>query len=269
MPVKNNLRTPRRPRLRLSGVWLSLLLTTTICQAAEKVTASTAPINPKAVSGLTQIILKAQGTRMTKAGAERLTVQATLTDSKGSHKAQLIWEVPGRFRIDDDSGRSVVYDASPTSKLSASASDTDRDMLESLYYDSVDGFFSAITNGVAYQLVGRNYGSGSTQASPNRPPYIDSYAVWLPLGSARAGVVRNKLYVFDARKHTLFRTEYNTKNTSGTKRILTTFSGWTTVDGQFVPSKIERSENGSTTFSVVIKSSGVSAKAADGVFPTP
>ncbi len=232
--------------------------------AADK----TAPglIDPPSLPQFAQGILNSHGDRMTKPQKERLVVQGVVNDAKGSRNVRIVWEVPGRFRYDEDGGKSLTADTHASK--STATTDTDRGIIESLFADSVDGFFEWLQNRVPLRRIGLGYRFVDVK-NRNVISLLDVYELLVPVDGTGGKIIRPKQFFFDSRSQYLSRVHYVLSAAEGSKSIQTVYSDWVKSNEVPLPARIERWENGSSSFSIAIKSGAVGASANDGTFTQP
>ncbi len=216
-------------------------------------------------------LLHAIGDRLEIAGKERQTITAVLQRySRGqplpASEVFLVYELPGLLRLENpDSHEVVVFNGSQTQTSARSVSKEDSDVVESLVYDSVEGFISGELSGADIRLVGR-----ALQIRDNRSSYALSGVCTL-YESTRQVLARNtkeqivKTYCFDFATQLLKTVTYRLAGVT----IETRFMEWTQVGDQTIPGKVVRLENDSPVFTLTVQSIAISEKRSDNVFSHP
>jgi hypothetical protein len=231
---------------------------------------STALIRPGQLPNSAYPYLTSLGERLTKAGKERLVMQATLSDSKGSRSVRLIWELPGRFRYDEDgNSKPIIVDGKAEAKGNAVLSANELDTVETFLNDSPQGFFESLQSGAAYRFLGRGFRAAVEPGRTSPASAHDIYQVAVPLDYEKAKSVRAKMYYFDSTSGLLSKVRYRVPRGSAIVQVETILSDWVKVDGEFVPGRIQRNEDGKAATTVVSKGASASIAQEDGIFPKP
>jgi hypothetical protein len=260
-----------------NGAWLLALLQIALvslpsmyAQTSAPTAASAAMVQPAAIPSSARVLLAAQGDRLTTPGKERLTVQASMTDSNGSRTARIIWGMPGRFRYDETGGgKTIAFDSKAAASALSMPAAADLDLVETLFSDGAESFFENLGSGVAYRFLGYGFRADDGTTPSYTGPVHDIYQVLVPLTFRKDQTARPKFFYFDSRTRLLAKVRYAVPPSAGSTVVETVYSGWTQVNGQMLPGKIERSENGKITLSVTSQVASFSAAATDGVFSKP
>ncbi|MEN6537716.1 MAG: hypothetical protein ABFD89_28960 [Bryobacteraceae bacterium] len=240
------------------------------CGAGADTRQLTTAIRVGSIPSSARALLTAQGTRLTAPGKERLTIQAIVTDSKGSREVRLIWEAPGRFRYDDYSaGKTIAFDSRAVSSAVAGPSDTDLDMVETLLSDGAEAFFENFQNGAPFRFLGRGFRDDDGTNPGYTGPFHDIYHVMVPLTFTKTKASRWKMYYFDSRTRLLAKVRYLVSRNGASTDVTTVYSGWLKIDGEMVPGRIERSEGGKPALSFVNKGAAFGAAVGDSLFSKP
>ena len=212
-------------------------------------------------------IVRAHGSRLSKAGSERITFVGSLARTIGGKAdtatVRLTFEFPGSFRMDDSNGKQLLsYDGSnPTSKSAAYAK-SDSDLLEAFVVDSVDSFLSGQLNGVtALGEQGLTALSGGYAVAAPAKSYRLAHVL-----SGAVGSRARKTYCFRGDNQLLERVITVALDNKGQPTTETVYDKWTVVNGQMLPYSIVRVENGIAVFSFVAKDVSVSQALEDNEF---
>lgn len=217
-------------------------------------------IRPGRLPYVAQVLLAAQGDRLTKPGKELHIMQGTLTDARGSRPAQLVWELPGGFRFDETgSGKTIAVGGMAGAPATTLPADSDVDLIESLFSDGVESFFDSLHNGAPVRLVGMGF--RGDDAKEGRRRFYDVYQLIVTLPYTREKTARPKLYYFDSETRLLAKVRYRVLQGGVAVEVQTEFSNWAQVAGEMIPGRIERSEGGQSRLSFVSKGSGFSPAA--------
>ncbi len=221
--------------------------------------------------------LEKLGDRFTETGKERLALSGTITDADQTQSpVEVIYELPNKIRIQRLGARAAVltFDGNSSRSSAGELDESQEDILESLQADSLDGFFGALSNGAAFRVVGRGFRPSQERFPDYRGPSYDIYQLIAPVKPRGNQEVRSKRFYFDSSAHVLLRVLYKEEalpsgrspaGGSG-KSIETVFSKWGFVEGQLVPGRVERLEDGEPVFTLDITATSFTARSDDGLF---
>ncbi len=221
-------------------------------------------VNPGKVAGPARSFLFAFGDRIQRPGKERATFAGKYTDRRGTVDVIIVWEVPGRLRLDrsDKPGRPVIYDETKGwSNVPASADEAGA--LESLFDDSPESFFYATAHGSAQRFLGNCFRTGGQKTSNNRGPCYDVYELIAPVHSPTGLSRKRKLFYFDSQTRLLSRVEYAA---AGSVHVSTELSGWRILGSQAFPGSVVRKENGVVVLNVNFTGASAGPSLSDGLF---
>ena len=128
-------------------------------------------VSPGDVAFGAERALAAMGDRLQVAGKERLELVGTLTQGGQAKEVRILWESPGKVRIEKrsdseekDEGSDepeveevVVYDGRILSRTRGTAGTAEQDLIELLVHDSVEGFFLGQAEGLATRFLGSRF----------------------------------------------------------------------------------------------------------------
>jgi hypothetical protein len=211
--------------------------------------------------------LKALGDRLEKPGKERLTLTGILSREGQSLPVLLVLEFPDRLRLEMQRGvqRSVVtFDGKRAKKAGGALEQFEADLVESLVYDSAEHFFIGQGNGMATRFLGSRFRTDDgTQPNYTGPSY-DIYQTNEQLKHGAITREQTKSYCFNSRTMLLARVAY--RNQISQAPIEIGITGWQEVQGQQVPTRIDRIEAGRPTLTLVISSASLGPALTDGIF---
>ena len=251
---------------------LSLLVNTVLGRQIPQVSPQSNPqrasanyINPGAVASPARRFLFAFGDRIQRPGKERVTLIGTFTDSGGTTNVSLVWESPGRFRLDrsDKPGPPLLYDPATGWTNPGAISIQDASVVESLLDDRPESFFYDIAQGAGQRFLGSRFRADNGDTPNYEGPWYDVYESFARVRVPGTASKKRKTYFFDSETGLLSRVEYQDL---GSIRVRTELSGWQIVNGQAFPGSIARKENGVTVMTVSFSSVSFGPSIPDDVF---
>ncbi len=211
-------------------------------------------------------IAGALGARLNTAGSERVVHSGTLTDRNGKRNFTVTTELPGKIRVDDpgQQGKALAFDGNNVASSKGVVSADDNDLLELLAHDTQEGFLAAVANGGGLRQIGGNFRTDDGKTLDYKGPWLEIYQINFPSASRSDKAVRAKFYMFDSSTHLLQRVSYDSGGGSSA-RVEVVFGPWLAVQGNQIPGKITRLENGvkklEVEFSTATFAKGVSDNA--------
>jgi hypothetical protein len=157
----------------------------------------------------------------------------------------------------------LIFDGQQTKALLTPADDLD--LIETLVYDSAEHFFAAQMQGNATRFLGSRFRMDDGANPDYNGPYFDVYKIADQIkasGQDRPA----KLYYFNSDTLLLERVSYVINRDGAEISVETRLSDWRATDGQQVPRRIERFENGKPVFVLTLWSAAVAHRADDGMF---
>lgn len=247
-----------------------LIVPTSIVVSGQTVTylqKSALPIHQKS-------ILRAIGNRMEVPGKERQTITGSLQLFAGGNPSSnstvsVIYQLPGLLRLQDVSNnRAVVFNGNQTLITSGTPLPQDMDTVESLVYDSIEGFmcgqlyqqynFIAHWYGPAFRIIDKR---PANALSGTCSLYEFNQQV-----RARTAQSQNvKKFCFDSGSQLLKNVSYNLNGSY----VETRFGNWMMVGDQVVPGQVQRFVNGVPSFTLTVGAVAFSAAVADSLLTTP
>lgn len=213
--------------------------------------------------------LSALGNRLEKSGKERLTLLGALRTGSTTPARELAatLEFPDRLRlvVRGPQPRLITLDEQQTNSLPMAVAAEDLDLIESLAYDSAEHFFATQMQGKAMRFLGSRFRTDDGSSPDYNGPYYDIYKIAdqiQPSGEERPA----KLYYFNSDTFLLERVTYIINRGGSEINVETKLSDWRSVEGQQVPHRIERFENGKSVFTFSVASAALSQRADDGIF---
>lgn len=187
--------------------------------------------------------------------------------------ALVIYEHPGRLRFELTGAvtagrrRVTVFDRDKVDKNEALDLAT-RDVIETLVHDSAEGFFTGQVRGAGTRLLGKRYRTDDGTAEDYAGLYYDIYQATseVKFGGSEHDRLRLKLYHFNSDTLLLERVRYEVERDGAAIRVEVLFGDWREVEGQRVPHRIMRLENGAAVLTMTFTSTVVSPASGDGAF---
>jgi hypothetical protein len=212
------------------------------------------------------------GDRLEKPGKERLTFAGTLEKSMNSQPEsfpfRLVWELPGRLRLEEFRGAQpqvTTFDGATLAKLGGSLTQQDQEQIETLLYDSAEHFFVGRAQGQAMRYLGGRF---SASGDDETGPVHDLYEVVDRIRTTTEGRQQIKHYYFNSDTQLLEKVRYKLKRGDSTITVEVQLSDWRPYQNQQFPGHLVRLENGEPVFTLKINSVGIGPKVEDGIFAT-
>ena len=205
--------------------------------------------------------LSAMGNRLEQPGKERLILMGSLRAGADTREVAATLEFPDRLRFVGPQDRVLTFDGQQTKAVAAD----DLDLIETLVYDSAEHFFAAQMQGNAMRFLGSRFRTDDGSNPDYNGPYFDVYKIADQIkasGEERAA----KLYYFNSDTFLLERVTYVINRGGAEINVETRLSDWRGTNGQQVPRRIERVENGRPVFVLTIWSASLAQRTDDGIF---
>jgi hypothetical protein len=217
--------------------------------------------------------LRLLGDRLEKPGKERLTLVGTLRRQNNQQAIpfRLFLELPRRMRLEEQGAQARVigFDGREGWALGAALSAAERETIETLVFDSVEGFFLGQMQGFATRDLGTRFRLDDGRTPNYRGPFYDIYQVSDRIGSGAARRVQHKLFYFNSDTLNLERVRYQIERNSRTVKVEVQLGGWQRANGQRLQSSITRLEDGAPVLTLAIASAVLSQRQNDGIFNRP
>jgi hypothetical protein len=178
-----------------------------------------------------------------------------------------VLEIPRKIRYQEDNSKTIVWDGTKT-KASAQVSDSDEDLLESLFEDSMDGMVYTISQAKLFRPLMYRARLDDGKSKSYAGPYVDIFEIILPVPSKAAATVRQKHFYFNSQTELLDRVLY-LSGPKGSVRVETRFQNWRLVNKTWVPGSITRAENGVDLLTFTVIGAEVGASQQDQTFLQP
>jgi len=213
--------------------------------------------------------LKALGDRLEKPGKERLVVTGTLDQDAQSRTYTAIMEFPDRLNLTIQNGletRTVTFDGNRANALGAPLSAAERDLIETLVYDTPEHFFGGQARGTATRFLGDHFRLDDGAQANYTGPFYDVYQTTEQIRHTVPPRQQTKLYCFNSDTHLLERISYELERNGFRTAVEIRISGWQKMQGQQVPTRIVRLENNRPALTLTITSVALNTKVDDGAF---
>lgn len=218
-------------------------------------------------------VLGVLGDRLEKPGKERLTMLGTLRRQSNPQAIpfRLFLEWPRRIRLEEQGAQPRVYGSDGNDKwaLGSPLSAADQEIIETLTFDSAEGFFQGQMQGFATRALSirARLDNGTT---PNYTgPFYDIYQVSDRIGGGTALRIQPKLFLFNSNTLLLERVRYQIERASNLTPVEVQISGWQNLNGQQVPTSISRLERGVSVLTLTVTSAAFGQRQNDGIFNRP
>lgn len=218
---------------------------------------------------------RAMGDRLVKPGRERVLLSAVLRRGDAQEvPVQLAYEIPGRLRLDEGGpglGRrtTLVFDGQGAHAGGRDVGRADLALVETILRDSAEHLFRAREHGGAIRFVGSGFRLEDNTDFEYAGPSYDLYELAEPAGGAGGPGERVKLFFFNAATHLLEEVRYEAEGEGGGASVVVRVSDWQDVDGQRVPGRVVRLENGEAVFDLRVTGAAFAPRAADATFDAP
>ncbi len=231
-------------------------------------------LTPATVPSAAASLLSVLGDRMHTAGKEQFVLAGTYADATGSVASQIVWQAPGNLLFSRVGASALAYSAgnktpsvgASSSQAASAQASANQNILESLLDDRPETLFYAMQSGDPYRLLGTRFRTDDGKTPNYAGPWYDIIQISEPVKATGGTTTRQKLFCFDSETGLLARTTYRLANAGATTIVSTEYSGWTTQNGQAVPGKIVRRENGVVVFTFQVTSSAVQAAVSQSAF---
>jgi hypothetical protein len=204
--------------------------------------------------------LRALGDRLETPGKEQITASGVVSQPRGGGSGTFIlaMEAPRRITFSTATGlqsRITNFDATPDSWTRLS--DSDRSLVETLLFDSAEGFFLDHVNGAVTRALGSRF--KIDESTPER--FYDLYAVIPRHQFTSAKPSSAKLFWFNSDTRLLELVTYEIERNGESVKVEVKLGNWDTIQGQKVARRIERRENGASVLTIQLDIAGFSALA--------
>jgi hypothetical protein len=205
-----------------------------------------------------------------KPGKERLTLAGTLNRASEQPVAFAgILEFPDRLRITMQSSpqsRTIVFDGQTVRTVGGSLTSAEKDLIESLVYDTAEHFFSAQTEGAPTRHLGNHFRTDDCSTANYAGPFYDVFSMTDLIKVTPDTRSQSKFYCFNSETHLLEKVHYQTLRNGASVEVETQISGWRRIEDQQVPSRVIRKENTQQVFVLTITSATLGPRINDAIF---
>src|SRR5262245_16594639 len=131
-------------------------------------------INPGTVSSPVRSLLFSMGDRLQRPGNERVTLNGRYADRSGASDIRIVWEIPGRFRLDrsDKPNQPLIFDLE-TGWNDSGITQLEAALLESLFDDAPASFFYEVSRGSSYRFLGNGFRANDLGPRNSKGPAFD------------------------------------------------------------------------------------------------
>ena len=218
-------------------------------------------IRPAALSGGLRAFLATVGDRLEKPGKERVTYAGTLQRA-GEERAALftlIWELPGRLRLEDHGRQQVtLFDGETVVRSESGSTAFDEELLETLVFDSAEHIFVSQMQGAGTRSMGSRFRLVEDSRAEYSGPVYDIFEV-TEASTIRQGSIRQtRQYFFNSDTQALELVRYRVLRNEIETTVEVRLENWQRTDGQLFPRRIVRLENGAPVITLNISSIVVS-----------
>ena len=218
-------------------------------------------VRPTALSSGLRALLGNIGDRLEKAGKERAVYAGTLQRG-GEDRATLftlIWELPGRLRLDDYGRQQVtLFDGETVSRSESVSSAFDEELLETLVFDSAEHLFVSQMQGAGTRSLGSRFRLTEDSRAEYDGPAYDIFEVTEANPIRKESVAQTRQYFFNSDTQVLELVRYRVSKNGSEVPVEVRLENWQRVDGQSFPRSIVRLENGTAVIRLSISSITIS-----------
>jgi hypothetical protein len=213
--------------------------------------------------------IDALGDRVVRPGNERVSSNGTLTKGTAATAVRVTRELPNKLRIENigsGPGRVIGFDGNAAWASDGLLGDDDANMIETINDDSAEAVLYGLQSGSSVRVLGEHFRTDHGAAANYRGPWLDLFEMFGVI-TQRAGTVhRQKHLVFDSNSKFLLYVRYKLLRASSTVTSQTEWSGWQNVNGQAVPARVGRRENGIEVWNLSLNQIAIGPALADGSF---
>lgn len=212
-------------------------------------------------------IVNALGGRVQKQGNERVIMTGSLNRAGIVSNVQVISELPGFLRIDEQGGkgRSLVFDLGNLRGASA-IDDDDEGLAESIQNDTAEEFLGKFGPGSSVRRLGDRF---KVKGATGFGAEVDIYEVVSPVGVKRDKQTVIKRFMFDSSTGLLRRVVYRAQQSGKTVTVQTVLSDYSSIGGYMLPGKIARLGDGIEVFVFTRTGGEIRAAGKDNAFTSP
>lgn len=215
--------------------------------------------------------LKTLGDRIEKPGKERITITGTIKragDSQALPMAVTL-EFPDRLRLTVQDGlqqRVVTFNGQAANSVGNALTAREREFIETLVYDTAEHFFVGQTQGTAMRCLGQRFRTDDGTTPNYSGPYYNLYEVSDQIKTAPDARQQVKTFYFNSDTLLLEKVRYQIMRNGTAVEVETRISNWQQAQGQQLPRRIVRIENGQPVLALTITALAISSRVDDGSF---
>lgn len=212
-------------------------------------------------------IVNALGDRVQKPGNERVIMTGLLSRSGVVSTVQIITELPGFLRIDEQGGKgkTLVFNLGNLQGSSA-IDDDDEGLAESIENDTAETFLGKFGAGGSVRRLGDRF---KVTGAAGFGSEVDIYEVVSSVGVKRDKQAVTKRYMFDSASGLLRKVAYLAQQSGKSVTVQTVLSDYFNAGAYMLPGKIVRIVNGSEMFAFTRSGATVQAAGKDNAFASP
>lgn len=257
-------------RAKLMAVFVG---TAQVGTAKAPVAEQTALVRRTLLRPLLREALNALGDRLEKPGKERLTLTAMLSrgHSRKASPVLIIRQFADKLRLEEQAGgrmNIITFDGSAARKDGGEINTADEDLIETLACDTAESFFAAGARGRSARFMGSRFRLDDDDGIADGQPVYDLYELTDEVAVGQEHQRRTKLYYFNSDSLLLERVRYEIERGGVPVRVEILLGDWQKSEGQSVPHRVERFENGTPIFALTLGSPSFRPRADDQSFTT-
>lgn len=212
--------------------------------------------------------LGALGDRLEKPGKERLVMEGTLARADEQEvPVRLVIEPPRRLRVEFVGGHgasgTLTFDEGRGGEQVSRLTGAERALIETLLYDTPERLFVSQEGRASTRFLGARFRLDDGVASNYSGPYYDIYQM---TDETTAGGRATKLFYVNSDTLLVERVRYTAQRDGVPVRVEVMLGDWHEAQGQRVPGRIVRTEDGAQTFALSLTSMSAVPGKQDGSF---
>lgn len=220
-------------------------------------------LDPRSLPAILRRYARAAGDRLWIPGHERLVLQGTASVNGQDSAWSGLVELPGKVRIQyGRERRTAVFDLDQASGT-GTLTDEDEAALETLSYDTPDGFLFSIANGNGPRVLGFAFQAAARAGFASR---VDIHEAVQTIRSRKKRLPVAKHFEFDTTTGLLSRVTYTTLRNGAPVPVNVTYDDYVVVNSQHLPTRISRREAGGVTLDLTVSTAAVVAAQNDNAF---
>jgi hypothetical protein len=215
--------------------------------------------------------LKQFGDRITAPGKERITITGMIKRAGDSRflPIHLTLEFPDRVRLTVQDGiqqRTIAFNGQTATGVGDALTNSERDIIESLVYDTEEHFLLSQTQGAGTRVLGQRFRADDGTTPNYTGPYYDLYEVTDQVNSGSGPRIQRKTFYFDSTSLLLAKVRYQLLRDGATVDVETQISEWQKREGQQIARRILRLENNQPVLTLTINAVAIGRRIDDESF---